>query len=122
MKALQALDDIAERNLMSNGRGTVSAAFCHNGIHTFKFAVMLFAFERIEHFFNQVVDKEQLKLCRRVIYLYRKVVRHIMAEGRDCAVIIRTSPLTDKVRKTIYENLCARFLTVCEKKVLARLL
>ena len=116
---MQALDDIAERRLMRHRCGAVSAVLGQHCIHSVKFTVVFFAFQRIKHLRHKVVDKEHFQLDRRVVDRDRQVVCDIMAERADGAVVVRFHPLADKVREAVNQHLRSGFLCIGEEQILA---
>ena len=68
--------------------GAVSAVLGQHCINSVKFAVVFFAFQRIEHLFHEVVDKEHLEFHRRVIDRNRQVICDVITKCADGAVVV----------------------------------
>ena len=81
---------------------------------------MLFAFERIQHFHNEIVDIEQLELGAPVIDRDGQVVRQIVAEGGNRAVVVRAAPLAEQVRESVDQHPRASLPGVIKEQLLAR--
>ena len=67
----------------------LSVLFC-NGLNTVEFAVLFFAFQKIEHAFNEVVDVEEFELCGTVVYGEFLIVCDSPAECGHCGIILRS--------------------------------
>ena len=55
-EALQKVNNLTERNLMSDRRSAVATIGLQYGVDTVKFAVVLLAFECYDHLINQVIN------------------------------------------------------------------
>ena len=97
---------------MSNRTITVSAIHQWEYVKTFKLATMLLTFQGINHLVYEIVNVKQFQFYTWVIDLYRKVVSDIVAECSDSTVVVGTTPLAVKVRKTINQHFGSRIFTV----------
>ena len=82
---------------------------------------MLLALECIEHFLDQIIDKQHFKLDQRVVDRNGQIVCDVIAEGADRAVVVGAHPLADEVRKAVNQHSRPGFLAVGKKQVFARL-
>lgn len=101
-------------------RCTVSDVLDYDCIFAVKLAVVFRAFQCIKQFFYKIVYIEQLKFCVSVVYRDRKIVRHIIAEYSNCAIVVRSAPLAEQIRKTVDESLSTGFLCVVKKQFFSR--
>ncbi len=83
---------------------------------------MFVAFEGFDHLVNKVVDIEKIHLDASVVHLDREIVRDVIAESRNCRVVVRTAPLSEKVREAVYKNLGSCLLAVFEHQFLSSFL
>jgi len=65
---------------------------------------MLPALQCRYHFIDKVIDIEQFQFYRRVVDLNGQVVSDIVAESRHGGIVIRTTPLAEKVRETVDQH------------------
>lgn len=120
MEAVEALNYVSERCFVRHRCVAVSAVFGQQGVHAVKFAVMLPALECIEHFLDQIIDKQHFQFDRRVVDRDRHIVCDVVAESTERAVVIRFHPLADEVRKAVNLHFRPGFLAVGKEQVFAR--
>ena len=122
MERVQTIDDVPQRHLMRDGGAAITSVQFLYRLDTVKFAVMLLALQCVEQLVQQVVDEQQLQLCRRVVHRDGQVVCDVVAERRHRAVVVWAAPLARKVREAVDQHLCAGFLGISEEQLLSRLL
>ena len=77
---------------------------------------MLMSFKRIKHFFNKIINVNQLQLCARIIYLNWKIVGNIVAKCGNRRVIVRSAPLAEKIREAINQDFGACLFCIVKKE------
>ena len=120
LERLQQINYFTKCYFVSSRHIAELAVFIGNDVQPVVVAGVSLALDSVKHFFNQIVNVEQFKLCRTVINLYRQIICDIIAESRNSTVVIRSAPLAEQVRETVNVDLRARFFCVVEKQVLAR--
>ncbi len=110
--------DVAIPSVFRRSRGQTVVADAVDGFAGLGiFRAMRSAFERVEHLFDQIVDKEQFQFDGRIVDRNRQVVRDIIAERADGGVVVRANPFPDEIRKAIDEDLRARFFGIAEEQL-----
>ena len=121
-KTVDHVHDLSEGGLVGDRAVAVSAVLCRYSLYAVKLTSVSLALESLNHLVHEVIDIEKLHLDAPVIYLDRKVVRDVVAECRDRGIVVRTAPLSEEVRETIYKNLRSCFLAVIEHQFFSGLL
>ena len=104
---------------MCGGHSAVAAISTHNSIYTIILAMMLLAFEGCNHLVNKVIDIEKFHLYASVIDLDRKIVRNIIAKGGNSRIIVRPTPLAEKIRETINKNFSTGIFRISEGGIIS---
>lgn len=114
-KLMQQVDNLAKSYMECCRNGTVATVLFDNGLHAVEFAVMLLTLQREYHLVDEVVDIEKFEFNRRVVDLDGQVVGNVVAECRNCRVVVRAAPFAEKVREAVYKNLSAGLGGVVEE-------
>ena len=106
---------------MSDGDVTVTAlrflTTARNDSKPVELTTMLPTFKGIDHLINQVINVEQLQFHAGVVYGVSEVVGHSVAECRNCRIVVRSAPLTKKIRETINQHLCSGFGSILQEQI-----
>src|SRR5690606_32925378 len=62
--------------------------------------------------FHHIIDIDERHVHRTVVYLYGKIMSHVVTESRYSAVVIGTTPFTKHIRETVYQHIRACLTTV----------
>ena len=119
---MQQVDNFAECSMEGSRYVTVTATLLSNSVDSVELAMMLFALQCQNHFFDEVIDIEQFKLNRRIVNLNRQPVGDVVAERSYGRIVIGPAPLAKKVGKAVNKNLRSRVVSIIEEKLLASLL
>ena len=122
MEDVEELNYSSKCSLMCYRCIAVSAVILHHSIHAVKLTMMFFAFDSIKHFLNQIIDEEHFKLYARIVYCDRQIISDVVAESANSTVVIRSYPLTHKIRETVNHNSVACFFTIGKEQFFACLL
>ena len=101
---------------------TVSAVIRKISFNTRKLTSVLVPLKSEKHLIYKIVDIEQLKLHRGIVYRYRQIVCDIVTEGCNGTVVIGSAPLSEEIGEAVDKYPCSRFFTVREDKLLACLI
>ena len=86
------------------------------------FTMMLFAFYRIIHLTDQIINEKHFQFNRRIIYRNWQIIGNIVTESSDSTIVIWSYPFTYYIRESINQHLYPCLDSVLEEKVLARFL
>ena len=100
----------------------IAACFDWLNIQSIELAMMFITLKACNHLVNEVINVEQFQLNQRVIDSVRQVVGKCVAERGHGTVVVGTAPLTEQVRETVNQHLCACFFAILQEKVFTSLL
>lgn len=120
LELLQQIHDFSQCDLVGHGDTAVTTVCIQNRFHAIEFAVLLLAFQQVEHSFYKIVDVQQLQLGATVVDSKGLVIGDCPAEGANGAIVLGAA-VSHQVDKTVDGNLCAGFLSILEEQLLARL-
>ena len=89
----------------------------HRNLAIIPFPV-LSSLKGINHLFYQIINVHQLQLCGWVVNLDRKIIGDIVAESSHSRVVVRSAPLSKKVRESVHQNFSPGSLAVLKEKLL----
>ena len=118
LELMEQINDFSQGCLMGDWAVAVLALRIWKHLQALKFAVMLLALECADHLLHKVVDVKDLQFHTWVIDCNRKVIGDIVAEGGDCAVVVRAAPFAVEIRETINQDLYPILLSILQEKVL----
>ena len=64
---MEEVNDLAKFHMMSNGGCTIATIGSEGGFYTIKLAMVFLSLERTNHFFNEIIDIEELHIYRWVV-------------------------------------------------------
>ena len=118
LELMEQINDFSECCLMGDWAVAVLAVRVWKYLQALEFTVMLFALESAYHLLHKVVDVKNLQFHTWVIDCNRKVIGDIVAEGGDCAVVVRAAPFAVEIWETVNQDLHPILLPVLQEQVL----
>ena len=114
------IDDVhnlSESGSVGNGTKAIFSSSSWNNVETFELTTMFLADEGSKHFIYQIINVKDFHLYTAVVNLNWEIIGNIVTEGSNGTIIIRTTPLTEKVWEAVDEHFGPYFPSVLEKEV-----
>ena len=118
LELMEQINDFTQGRLVGDRAVAVLALRIWKHLQALEFTVMLLALECADHLLHKVVDVKDLQFHTWVIDCNRKVIGDIVAEGGDCAVVVRAAPFAVEIWETVNQNLYPILLSILQEKVL----
>ena len=97
---------------------TEPAIILRNHFQPFVLTPVLMTGQCLQHFLYQIINVKKCQLRRLIIDLRRKIIRNVIAECRNRAVVVRAAPLSKDVRETVNQYLCTGIFGIPESQLL----
>ena len=121
LELLQQVHNLAQGDLVGHGDAAVASVGLQDGLYALELAVLLLAFQQVEHALHQVVDVQQFQFGAAVVDGEGFIVGHGPTEGGDGAIVLGAA-VAHEVDETVDGHFGPGLLGVGEKELLPCLL